>query len=261
MRHPLRMIPLLVAACLASSAFPSPARADAASDALYEKGNQAYVHGDYQGSIDAYEQVLATGVEHEDLHYNLANAYVKADRLGPAILHYEKALVLDPSRDDTQANLRLTREAAATRWQDKLQGAEHDPYWMRALSLLSPGAMTLVFLGVYAFTFLLAFAVYLLPAGFARVSMAVLLLFFAAGSLAAGGALTARWYLNTHVEQGIVLPDEIVVKEGPEGNTQTSFLIHAGLRVRIVEHDQDWLKIRLANGLEGWTRARDVGKL
>jgi len=37
--------------------------------------------------------------------------------------------------------------------------------------------------------------------------------------------------------------------------------IHAGLRVRLLERDQDWLRIRLANGLEGWLRDQDVGRL
>jgi SH3-like domain-containing protein len=35
----------------------------------------------------------------------------------------------------------------------------------------------------------------------------------------------------------------------------TGVQVHAGLRVRLLERDQDWLRVRLANGLEGWVRA------
>jgi hypothetical protein len=151
--------------------------------------------------------------------------------------------------------------AAAARWQDKLQGAERDPLWVRALREFAPGHLTLLFLGVYIAAFALALTVYLLQPGFVRVAMVALLVFTAVGAAATGGLLLGRWYLASRVEQGIVLPDEMAVKDGPDANYTTSFLVHAGLRVRVVEHDQDWIKVRLSNGLEGWTRDRDVGRL
>lgn len=252
---------LLLAGLLALALLPGAAAADAAGDALFERGNQAYLHGDFKAAIDAYEQLLAAGVNHEGLHFNLANAYVKADRLGPAAHHYELALELDPSQDDARANLKLVREAAAARWQDKLLGAEKDALWMRALSEFTPGGLALLFLSVYVGLFALAIAVYLLPTGFTRVSLAALLLFFALGAIGSGSLLLGRWWLQHRVEQAIVLPDELAVKEGPDTNYQTSFLVHASLRLRIIDHDGDWVKIRLGNGLEGWTRERDVGKL
>jgi hypothetical protein len=29
----------------------------------------------------------------------------------------------------------------------------------------------------------------------------------------------------------------------------------------LLDRDQDWVRVRLANGLEGWLRAEDVGRL
>jgi tetratricopeptide (TPR) repeat protein len=237
------------------------ARAGEATDALFERANQAYLHGDYQQAIDAYEQVAGQGISDENLHYNLANAYFKSDRLGPAILHYEQALQLDPSQDDAESNLRLARERTAARWQDRLQGAERDPLWMRVLAPFTLGGLGLAFLALYAGLFAIALAVYLLPRGLLRTASAVLLTFLALGTVAAGGLLGGRWWLEKRVEQAIVLPDEVAVKEGPDANDQTSFLIHAGLRVRAVQHEQDWVRVHLANGLEGWIHDRDIGRL
>ena len=42
---------------------------------------------------------------------------------------------------------------------------------------------------------------------------------------------------------------------------RTSFAAHAGLRVRVVDRDQDWLRVRLANGLEGWVKAQEIGRI
>jgi SH3-like domain-containing protein len=76
----------------------------------------------------------------------------------------------------------------------------------------------------------------------------------------AGSLLAGRAHLD-RVPFGVVLPDAVAVKEGADVNYRTSFDLHAGLRVRLLERDQDWLRIRLANGLEGWVRERDVGRL
>ena len=249
------ILTLLVLAPALAAAAPSEI------DSTFEAANQAYLHGDYKGAIDKYEQVLAAGVIHEDLHYNLANAYFKADRLGPAILHYERALRLDPGQDDVEANLKLARQTAAARWQDKLQGAEKDPLWMRALAPFTLGGLTLGFLGMYGALFLLAVVVYLMRPGIARVGLVVLLVFVTLSTVGAGGLLAGRWGLDKLVQQGIVLPDELAVKDGPGADYQTSFLIHGGLRLRIAGRDQEWVLVRLQNGLEGWVRARDVGRL
>ena len=60
---------------------------------------------------------------------------------------------------------------------------------------------------------------------------------------------------------GVVLPDEVAVKEGADPNYRTSFEVHAGLRVRLLDREQDWVRIRLANGLEGWVRDGALGRL
>jgi SH3-like domain-containing protein len=73
--------------------------------------------------------------------------------------------------------------------------------------------------------------------------------------------LGGRLYLAERVEQAIVLPDSVQVKEGPDPNYQGIFGVHAGLRVRITERDQDWARVRLSNGLEGWMQLRDLGQL
>jgi uncharacterized protein YgiM (DUF1202 family) len=59
----------------------------------------------------------------------------------------------------------------------------------------------------------------------------------------------------------VVLPDAASVKEGADTNYRTVFAVHAGLRVRIQERDQGWVRVRLANGLEGWLPETEVGRI
>jgi tetratricopeptide (TPR) repeat protein len=258
---------LRIAFCgLLIAAAAGPARAAdteiaASKDATFRRANDAYFHGRYGEAIAAYEHVAALGVESEDLFYNLGNAYLKAGQMGPAIYNYERALELDPSQDDVRFNLRVAQEAAHKKGEDRLAGAEAQPLWMRAASEFTVSWASWLFLGLYVALFALLILLHFVAPGFLRVTMWAALAFVGAATLAAGALLGARLYLADRVEQAIVLPDEVQVKEGPDPNYNSVFGVHAGLRVRITEREQDWVRVRLANGLEGWLRDRDLGRL
>jgi uncharacterized protein YgiM (DUF1202 family) len=255
---------LLALAAPAHAADPADPLLGASQDATFRRGNEAYLKGEYQEAALAYEQVAALGVVSEHLYYNLGNAYYKLGSIGPAIYNYERALEVDPSgpaADDARYNLEAAREAARRKAEDRLVGAENVPFWIRVVAPLSTGSLSWLFLTLYVALFGMLIALRFLPPGFLRVSMWVLTAFLMLGASAAGGLLGGRLYLTTRVERAIVLPDVLTVHEGPDANYQTTFTVHAGLRVRITEHDQDWAKVRLQNGLEGWVPARAVGKL
>jgi len=78
--------------------------------------------------------------------------------------------------------------------------------------------------------------------------------------LLTGALLVGRVQLD-RMSFGVILPDAVEVREGADPGARTSFGLHAGARVRLVDTDQDWVRVRLGNGLEGWLRAGEVGKL
>jgi tetratricopeptide (TPR) repeat protein len=234
------------------------ARADRLDEA-WKRGNDAYLHGDYDAAVAAYEELDREDVVSPDLFFNLGDAYFKKGALGPAIWAFERAAAVDPDDDDIRFNLEQARKLAARQARDKIEGEDRDPLWIRAVTALSPSAETWGFLALYLGLFALLFARRragedtrpALGAGAAIVGLLALV----AGSLLAGRAVLER------VPFGVVLPDALAVKEGADVNYKTGFQVHAGLRVRLLERDQDWLRIRLANGLDGWVRSKDVGRL
>jgi tetratricopeptide (TPR) repeat protein len=233
----------------------------ASKDATFRRGNEAYFHGRYAEAVEAWERVAALGVISDELYFNLGCAYLKAGQIGPAIYNYERALELDPSREDAQFNLKIARDAARKKGEDKLVGAESTPLWIRAVQPFTVGALSWLFLALYLPLFGLLIARHFLSPGFVRVGLTALTAFVALAALGSGALLGGRLYLAERVERGIVLPDTIAVKEGPDPSYNSSFNVHAGLRVRITETDQDWVRVRLANGLEGWVRQRELGRL
>jgi GNAT superfamily N-acetyltransferase len=241
-------------ALFSSLAWGADTEIAASKDATFRRANDAYFHGRYQEAVDAYEQVAALGVVSDDLFYNLGNAYLKAGQLGPAIYNYERALELDPSQDDARFNLGVAREAARKKGEDRLAGVEAQPLWMRIAGQVTVNWASWLFLGLYVALFTLLIVLHFVQPGFLRVGMWAGLAFLGLATLVGGALLGARLYLADRVEQAIVLPDVVQVKEGPDPNYQAVFGVHAGLRVRVTEKEQDWVRIRLANGLEGWVR-------
>ncbi len=259
--RPIVIGTILLALFGATSARAADTEIAASKDATFRRGNDAYFHGRYQEAVGAYEQVVALGVVSPDLFYNLGNAYLKSEQLGAAIYNYERALELDPSQDDVRFNLGVAREAARKKGEDRLAGVEAQPFWMRVAGQVTVNWASWLFLALYVSLFALLIVLHFVQPGFLRVGMWAGFAFVGLAMVVAGALLGARLYLADRVEQAIVLPDVVQVKEGPDPNYQSVFGVHAGLRVRVTEKEQDWVRIRLANGLEGWVRERDLGRL
>lgn len=255
------MVLLAPCALAGGAAWAQSGELSASKDATFRRGNDAYFHGRWQEAVSAYEQVVALGVRSEDLYFNLGNAYFKAGQLGPAIFNYERALELEPGADDVAFNLKAAREAERKKGEDKLVGAESTPIWMRVVQPYTLGMLGWLFLGLYCMVFAVLIGLHFTQPGFLRVGLWAGFAFVGLATVASGAMLGGRLYLAERVEQGIVLPDQAQVKEGPDPNYQAIFSVHAGLRVRITEREQDWVRVRLANGLEGWLPVRELGLL
>ena len=248
----------VVALALAACLLPRAARADRLDEA-WKRGNDAYLHGDYDAAVAAYEELDRQDVVSADLFFNLGDAYFKKGALGPAIWAFERAAALDPDDEDVRFNLYQSRKLVARQAHDKIEGEDRDSLWIRAVTSLSPSAETWVFLALYLGFFAVLFT-RRRASDDARPALTTVAAILAVTTLLAGGALAGRVVL-TRVPFGVVLPDALAVKEGADVNYKTGFQVHAGLRVRLLERDQDWLRVRLANGLEGWVGAKDIGRL
>jgi tetratricopeptide (TPR) repeat protein len=256
-RAPVSKLPLAALAALVLLAAGS-AHADRREEA-WRRGNEAYLHGDYAAAASAYEELEHQGVVSGDLYFNLGDAYFRKGALGPAIWAFEKAAALDPGAEDPRYNLAEARKLAARGAHDRIEGEDRDPLWIRAVTSLGPSTETWLFVAVYLAFFALVVIRWrarddLRPALGAGVAV------LGAAALLTGALLFGRAQLD-RLPFGVVLPDAVAVKDGADDNYRTAFEVHAGMRVRMIERDQDWLRVRLGNGLEGWVHASQIGTL
>ncbi|MCZ6697039.1 MAG: tetratricopeptide repeat protein [Acidobacteria bacterium] len=226
---------------------------------LFEQGNTAYEESRYDDAADAYEQILQYGVRDPRVHYNLGNARFKAGRLGIAILHYERALRLDPTDREARENLEFARGLI----RDRIDPPEI-PYPILVLrswlDTISPGATAVVFVFVYITAATLLGALALARGSVWRQALAY-------GALAAwilvalcGGALYHK-VREMRANHAIVMEDLIEVRSGPAADNTVLFTVHEGTRLEIRNRLGDWYQISLPNALSGWVPADGVERV
>jgi hypothetical protein len=240
---------------------PEPAPSPTTEPSAFAAANRAYKQGRYQQAIPLYEALVATGVEHEDLFYNLGNAYFRSGRLGAAIYQYERALRIDPGHDDARYNLEIAREVVAERVVDRLKGAENDPWWVRLATFFSLSQLTIGFLIFDVLLFSGLIALRFLATGFARSALVATVAFVGLTMVGSLVLLRLQVYVHEEVHQGIVIADQVVMREGADQRSAERGKLHPGVRVRLRGREPGWWRIRLANGMEGWVPDTAVGRL
>jgi tetratricopeptide (TPR) repeat protein len=253
---------LLAVLVVVAATLAAPARADVIDEA-WKRGNDAYFRGDYPAAMAAYVELDRQGIASADLYYNLGVAAFRMGELGRSIWAFERAVALEPEAEDARFNLLQARKLAARRAVDKIEGSEGDAWWIRAVTALTVSTQTWLFLAFYFAFFLVLLLLRRLRRRGAEDLRAPLGAAAAILGLCAalGGALLLGRAALVRIPFAIVLPEEVAVKEGADPNYRTSFAIHAGLKVRLLDREQDWVRIRLANGLEGWVKDSTVGRL
>jgi tetratricopeptide (TPR) repeat protein len=99
-----------IAVYLISITFCYGAAGNEANRPFYD-GVRAEAAGDLDAAITSYEKAVA--ISHSaNLHGNLANLHYKMGASGKAILHYRKALLLDPGNPELNSNLAFTRKSS-----------------------------------------------------------------------------------------------------------------------------------------------------
>lgn len=229
-------------------------------DDLMKQGNGAYKNGDYQNAITDYEKLVHEGYEGISLFYNLGNAYYKDDKLGYAILYYEKALKISPNDGDIQHNLEIANSKTVDKI-DTLPKFFVFQIWESLLSFFSIKGWTylayslfiliLIAAGIYFFIKKPAIQRYSFFAGLAILCLFILTIVI----------LIVNINRDQNVKSGIIIVQSVSAKLGPDVSNNDAFVIHEGLKVRMEDRVDNWVKIRLNDGKVGWLPENDIAQI
>lgn len=217
----------------------------------FNDANELYRKGQYKQAATVYESILSSKRHSAELYFNLGNCYYKMKKVAPAIYNYEKALLLNPNDKSIKINLKFAQKmriddikevpnVGFNRVLHDFTSAFHYNTWAWFAVVFSVFFL-LCFLGYYfSSTTLLK-----------RIFFGLMFLFLiVVASSSAAGISERNHFQNDH--PAIVFVDIVAVKTEPKTESQDAFVLHEGTKVQIVENLDNWYKIVLGNGTEGW---------
>jgi len=234
-------LPSTLSSSSAQSLPSSPATEEppADPDTAFTTGLAAYENGDYPTARKNFAAAERTATSFA-LEYNLGNACYQTGDQAAAILHYLRALVLNPRDPDARQNLALARQA--------LNLSVPDPDFLTRLSdslSVNAWAWILVIFG-WAAAYLL-----FLPRLW-RWRGAAPWLLFAASLAIAGIAFTALVQAHLHSHDGVILHADSQFKLSPTSSSQAIGVLQAGEIAEALEQYNGYYKVRAADGRLGW---------
>lgn len=234
--------------------------ANAQEDPLFSQGKEQYKQENYLDAIANWTKVLDKGSHSAALYFNLGNAHYKLNQIGPSIYYYEKALQLAPNDADIKNNLSFAKNATVdaieplpqtlfAKWDEQLSSLLTYEGWAWSTGIASV-LLSLLFL-LYYFSG---------GSGIKRLYFAGFLL--ATFVLITSVAMSYRVYDRTlNDRNAIVFAQSSEIKNEPSLGSETAFVLHEGTQVQILETEDDWCHIRIADGKDGWIPLGDIKEL
>ena len=221
-----------------------------------DSAHQAYKQRDFERARALYEALAEKHPESWQLHYNLGNTYFKLQKIGKAVLHYERARRMEPRDYELRSNLNYVQGVIEYKVEDKRNW--YLIQWLRLAGWLNFEEAFSLALVLYAFgAGLLAWKWFSRREGkIFRLIPAVLIFFSLSLAPAATKYLEARVF-----REAVVIAPQVEVRYGPSSADKVAFRLVDGLKVQVEEERGDWFLVRLVNGESGWCEAKDLERI
>ena len=225
--------------------------AQASMESVFKQGNSAYNKAEYQKAISLYEQTLKMGQFSAELYYNLGNAYYKLNNIAESIYYFEKAKQLDPNDEDIIINSNFAKnmtidaieklpESQIVTFQKKIYGIFNFSYW---------SYLTVILFWIFSGLFLVY--VFIKSASlkqtFFFIALGILIFFMISFLITYSIEEKEK---NTNF--AILFSNQKDIWSEPNQQAELLFSLHEGTKVEVLDILENWKKIRIANGSEGW---------
>ena len=226
----------------------------------FENGNTAYNAGQFEKALLLYKKILESGEHSAALYFNMGNCYYRLNNVAESIFFFEKAKQLKPFDEDISINSAFAQNMAidavellpisqVTKFKEGLVELFNQEGWALVLTLLS--WLLVIFWGLYLKN---------KTPLFKRVFFVstILTALFLASSVSISVIKSADEAATTY---GILFNEKIEVWAEPNTRAEGLFILHEGTKVQLLDALQEWQKIRIANGSEGWIKDGSVRSL
>lgn len=224
------------------------------------KAEKAFQEEQYNTAINVYESIKSEGYSSEFLFYNLGNAYYKTNNIAKAILNYEKCLKLNPQNSDAIFNLGI----AKLQQSDKISEIPDFfllTWYYNFISFFSSNIWAYISILLFLMILFLIYLYLFTTSGKTKkVSLIFNTILFVLFGLSVIFSVSLKRAILSE-KYAIIMTPSLTVKSTPGDSGKDLFVIHEGLKVEIEDIFNDWVKIRVSDGNEGWVKIEDIEKI
>lgn len=232
----------------------------AQNNALFEQGKERYKEEKYQDAINSWSKILETGTHSASLYFNLGNANYKLNNIGPSIYYYEKALQLAPLDKEIKTNLAFAENARIDAI-EPLPKTIFAKWYASAASLLTYNGWAILSV-VFSMLFVFLFLVYYFATSERKKRLLFVGALFSALFLIASLVMAFQLSKDSLKDApAIIFAETVQVKSGPTLGSSDAFTLHEGTKVQVLESEDNWVRIQLVDGKDGWIPTTELKQL
>ena len=220
-----------------------------------DAANKLYQQKSYSEAKDELLSLLKNDKHNASIYYNLGNCYFQLKDYTLAILYYEKALKIAPNNEAIQHNLHLANQKGLKKnehsadfflfqWATQLHQKHTSRYW--SISFL-----------ICFFLFSILSFIYFRKRENIYLKLSILLLCF---SIILFYMAKQKFYLETSITHAIVMHDSDMVNK-PSLNAKKVGTISSGNKVKLLDHDGNFYKIKTVNNKIVWIDKENIATI
>lgn len=195
------------------------------------------------------EGLVRAGVRNGKLEYNIGNCYLKAGRLGEAILHYRRAERLIPSDPLLQDNLKEARKRCLANIAPKSGRTFLRSVFFLHYNTSLSSRTTLLIVTYVSFWLLVTLRSFVSRRWLSTAAVICLVL-----SVGAGMSVAIDRWQDRNRPDGVIVAIDVAAYNGPGESYRRRFEqpLQPGVEFELRSRRGDWWKIELPDGNLGW---------
>ena len=221
----------------------------------FKAANQLYDAGKFAEAAAAYEKIEPKTAH---VYYNLGNALFRQDKLGLAVLNYERARKLSPRDPDILANLKFAEQRlgvdeanAPSRVVQRFLRSVIESRTPTEWSVYELAGLWLTALGIGAWIYFPRM----------RTGLLVITVFGFVGFATSALALGYQVINDHNAPQGIIVVSGADARFAPLPDSTIHFRLVEGAKIVIREDRGQWLLVERPDGQQGWVKAEAIGRI
>lgn len=221
---------------------------------IFNQANAAYARGKLGDALELYEKLIQKGHANSDVFFNAGTAYLANGQLGPAVVLLERARRREGKTKDLEAQLNI----AEARKKDRLAEVASFEKLLETLAMSTPPVWSFLVFVVSFCSFLWMTWLHGLWRKWLRGQWVLLAALLLGLSVLTGAIGASQLWWMTLMKEAVISATAVSVHSYPLPDANVSLEIHEGLKVRVLEEEGAFTKIRLPNGVQGWILSKEL---